>query len=67
MKGSAGIENHPVGGISLETEGGDLVVKFEYNGKWYVAFREVNDGPIFHTLHANGIQGIIATGVTVDG
>lgn len=69
MKGSAGIESHPVGGISLETDGGDLVLKFEYEGKWYEGFREVNDGegPIFHTLHANGIQSIIERGVTVDG
>jgi hypothetical protein len=62
MKGSAGIESHPVGGISLETDGGDLVVKFEYDGKWYEGFREVNDGPISHTLHANGIKSIIDEG-----
>lgn len=62
MKGSAGIEYHLVGGISLEKEGDDLVVKFEYKGQWYEGFRELNDGPISHTLHANGIAGIIAKG-----
>lgn len=63
MKGSAGIENHPVGGISLVTDGTDLVVLFEFDGKWYEGFREVNDGgPIHHTLHANGIKSIIERG-----
>lgn len=59
VKGSKGLESHPVGGINLITEGGDIVVQFEYEGTWYEAIREVADGPISHCLHANGIKAII--------
>jgi hypothetical protein len=56
VKGSAGVESYPVGGIELRSEGDDLVVRFEHDGKWYEAFREGREGPIHHTFHANGIK-----------
>jgi len=59
MKGSAGVEYHPVGGIELRSEGNELVVSFEHDGEWYEAFRENREGPIHHTFHANGIKGLV--------
>lgn len=59
MKGSAGIENYPVGGIELCREGNEWVVRFENDGKWFEAFREGIEGPVCHTIHANGIKALV--------
>ena len=59
MKGSKGVESYPVGGIELCREVNEWVVRFEVDGKWYEAFREGIEGPVHHTIHANGIKALV--------
>ncbi|CAL9369684.1 hypothetical protein [Streptomyces sp. enrichment culture] len=63
MKGSAGVENVPVGAISLATDGDSLVVSVEHDGKQYEVVREPwsfkpEDGQIYHSVTANGLAAI---------
>ncbi|MFD3532002.1 hypothetical protein [Streptomyces sp. NPDC058664] len=65
MKGSCGIENVPVGAVTLMTDGGDLVVTVEHDGTHYEAIRTVwpsgpDDGSIYHSMTANGLDAIFS-------
>lgn len=49
-------ETVSVSGIHLVTEGADIVVRAEVDGRWVEVIRELNDGPISHIVEPGGIK-----------
>lgn len=64
MKNSPGIQSVPIGAVTLQDDGGDLVVTVEHDGQVFEAIRTVwssgpQDGYIYHSVTANGLDAIL--------